>query len=84
MTIAQKVNMYIQDEMIMAFSWEINDKIARVWVLQGQDFMGQFDLCQIKHLQGSKIKSFIRDLLKNGKYLITDPMNFDTIGFDNM
>lgn len=82
MTTAQKVNMYIQNETIMAFSWEINQKIARVWVLAGEDFQGQFDLCEIEHKEKNKIKSFIRDVLKNGKYVITDPMNFDTIGFD--
>lgn len=75
--------MYIQNETIMAFSWEINEKIARVWILENEELNGHFDLCEITHNESAKIKSFIRDLLQNGKYLLTNPMNFDTIGFNS-
>lgn len=78
---AQQVKIYMQDEIVMALSWEINNKTAKVWVTEDIDTNGYFDMCEISHDCSKTIKSFIRDVLKDGKYTKIDPMNFETVGF---
>lgn len=80
MLLKQKVSLYIQHEIIVALAWEIADKTVKVWCLDDYDFCGTVDLCEVTH-HSSKLKTFIRDVLKNGKYSSKNPMHFDTVGF---
>lgn len=80
MPLKHKANLYIQNETVIAVSWEISDKVVKVWVVDSHDISGMVDLCEVTH-NGNKIKSFLRDILNNGKYKSKDPMHFDTVGF---
>lgn len=80
MLLKQKVSLYIQHETVIAMAWEISDKTVKVWCLDGYDFCGAVDLCEVTH-KNYKLKTFIRDVLKNGNYTQKNPMHFDTVGF---
>ena len=85
MRLNQKVSLYIQNEIIVALSWEISDKVVKVWTLDDHDLSGTMDLCEVTQANDnrSNIKSFIRNLLKEGNYASKNPMHFDTIGFES-
>ena len=76
--------MYIQEEIIIALSWEINHKVTKVWVLSFHDLKGNVDLCEITNHNELGLKPFIRDVLKNGNYISKNPMCFDTYGFEKI
>ena len=84
MILPQKVSMYIQEEIIIALSWEINHKVTKVWVLSFHDLKGNVDLCEITNHKELGLKPFIRDVLKNGNYISKNPMCFDTYGFEKI
>lgn len=82
----QKVSMYVQEETIIALSWELNERIVKVWVLEDHDLNGNVDLCEVteEHENGGNIKNFIRKILSEGNYINKNPMHFDTIGFESV
>jgi hypothetical protein len=86
MRMNQKVSLYIQEETTIALSWEINDKIVKVWVLEYHDLNGNVDLCEVTEDYANKgnIKTFIRKILSEGNYVSKNPMHFDTIGFESV
>ena len=84
MPLKQKVCIYIQEEIIIAISWEICDKLVKVWILEDHGLKGTVDLCEVADSSGRKIKEFIRKILKQGKFIKKNPMYFDTIGFEKV
>lgn len=86
MRLNQKVSLYIQNEIIVALSWEISDKVVKVWTLENHDLSGTMDLCEVIHNSDDKgnIKNFIRKIVKEGNYHSKNPMHFDTIGFESL
>lgn len=86
MRLKQKVSLYIQEEVIIALSWELNDTIVKVWILEDHDLSGNVDLCEVTGDDSNhgNIKNFIRKILAEGNYVNKNPMHFDTIGFESV
>lgn len=86
MRLKQKVSLYIQQEIIIAISWELSDKIVKVWLLENHNLEGTVDLCEVTETSNTEcsIKNFIRNILSEGNYVNTNPMYFDTIGFESL
>jgi hypothetical protein len=74
MRLKQKVSLYIQEEVIIALSWELNDTIVKVWILEDHDLSGNVDLCEVTGDES----------LAEGNYVNKNPMHFDTIGFESV